>query len=92
MNDFSYSSNQVHVLVRNGKGMTRKHSVVIKHGKGTKSVKHFSNNGTYLGGKTKHLTRKEISCIKKHRFIPGFFNDCITPLRINRKTRRNKNK
>jgi len=90
MNKFSYTSEQVHSFVVNGKSMTRKHSVAIKNGKGSKSVEY--RNGSHVSSKTKRLTQTELNCIKRHKFIPGLFKDCIKPLRINGKTRRNRNK
>jgi len=92
MRQFNYSSTQVHSILINGKGQTRRNNVVINRGKGSKSVEMYSPKGVLLKRGTKQLTRKELQCIKKQQFIPGLFKDCIKPMRPNRKTLRRRNK
>lgn len=77
MNHFSYHSEQVHSVFENGKGKTRRNIVNIKNGKGFKSVETYSNKGKLLTRKQKKLKKSELSCIRKNKFIPGLFKDCI---------------
>jgi len=92
MNNFSYHSEQIHSMFKNGKGKTRRNVVSIKNGKGTKSVETYLPNGNQLDRVEKELTQTELNCIEKHKFIPGFFKDCIKPMRPKRKTVRRRNK
>jgi hypothetical protein len=57
-----YSYKSIQTCVR-GKAVTRK--VIIKGGSGYKQ----------LNKTRKRLTRKEVSHIKRGKFIPGLFND-----------------
>lgn len=90
MNHFSYSSEQVHSQFSKGKGQTRRNIVKIQDGKGTKAVEVYTAEGKLLQKREKHLTDKELHCIKTNKFIPGLFKDCIVPLtpRLKGKTRR----
>jgi hypothetical protein len=83
---FQYHSEQVHNVTVNGKSSTRKNVVNIRNGKGTKSL---STNGKT---KSKPLSKKEIQCIQKGKFIPNLFNDCVKPLRPNATKRQKRNK
>ncbi len=68
---FSYSNMQT--CQNGGKKIVRK--VLIKNGKGHKSVKHYK--GGKLVSNIKHgLKSTEIECIKSGKFIPGLFKDC----------------
>lgn len=50
--------------------------VIIKNGKGHKSVSHYKN-GKLCKTKKRKLTNEEILLIKNGKFIPGLFNNCI---------------
>jgi hypothetical protein len=68
---FNYSNTQTHQT--GCKKTVRK--VLIKKGKGHKSVKHYK--GGKLVSNIKHgLKPTEIECIKMGKFIPGLFKDC----------------
>jgi hypothetical protein len=68
---FNYSNTQKHQT--GGKKVIRK--VLIKNGKGHKSVKHYKSGK--LVSNVKHgLKPTEIECIKMGKFIPGLFKDC----------------
>ena len=88
MDHFSYQSEQVHSQFSKGKGQTRRNIVKIQNGKGTKAVEVYTAEGKLLQKREKHLTDKELDCIKSNKFIPGLFKDCIAPLRLKGKTRR----
>ena len=94
MDHFSYHSEQIHSEFKNGVGQTRKNSVAIKNGKGHKSIEIFSADGKLLSRKEKALSATELNCIRRNKFIPGLFKDCIKPLqntkaaRSTRKTHR----
>jgi len=98
MEQFSYHSEQLHSMFNSGKGVTQRNLVSIKDGKGIKIVESYSASGKQLGRMEKELTKDELQCIKKNKFIPGLFKDCIEPLsltnktRPKHKTRRNRNK
>lgn len=78
---FSFSNTQ-HSF-KGGKKLTKK--VIIKNGKGHKSVCSY-RNGKKCFNKRKHLSHSEIQLIKKGKFIPGLFSDLFTF-----KTRKNRN-
>jgi hypothetical protein len=65
-----------------GKKTVRK--VLIKRGKGHKSVKYYKS-GKLVSTVKRGLTPIEVSFIKKGKFIPGLFKDCSF-----NKTRKNK--
>jgi hypothetical protein len=95
MNAFSYHSEQVHSAFENGKGHTRRNIVDIKDGKGYKAVETYTAKGTLKGRKEKKLSKSELDCIQKNKFVPGLFKDCIRSInegsRSNRgKTRKNR--
>jgi hypothetical protein len=96
MDHFSYHSEQVHSEFKKGKGQTRRNSVSIKDGKGKKAVEVFSAEGKVLSRKEKTLTASELECIKRNKFIPGLFKDCVKPLTLSlrsaQKTRRRNRK
>jgi len=97
MDSFSYHSEQVHSLFKNGKGQTRRNIVSIRNGKGTKAVETYSMDGKHLKRKELPLTDKELQCIAKNKFVPGLFKDCIHPpslstSRPKRTVRRRRNK
>ena len=77
------------------RGMTRRNDISISNNKGIKSVSILDLNGKQVFQNSIPLTKKEISCIRKNRFIPNLFKDCvkeihtIKTMRTNhRKTRR----
>jgi hypothetical protein len=95
MEHFSYHSEQVHSDFKNGKGQTRRNIVSIQNGKGVKAVETYAQNGTLKGRKEKQLTKGELECIQKNKFVPGLFKDCVKPIngvRPASKTRRRKQK
>jgi predicted ribosome quality control (RQC) complex YloA/Tae2 family protein len=95
MNQFSYQSEQLTSEFKNGKGQTRRNSVSIQKGKGVKAVEIYTHDGTLKTRKEKQLTKTELECIQKNKFIPGLFKDCVKPANIVRpasKTRRRKQK
>ena len=76
---FNFNNTQEYMM--GGKRTTRK--VIIKNGKGHKSICTYKN-GRKCHNKKKHLTKSEIQMIKIGKFIPGLFSD------ISAKTRKNK--
>jgi hypothetical protein len=76
---FKYSNTQ-HCMT-GGKKTTRK--VIIKNGKGYKSVCTYKN-GKKCNNNKKHLSKSEIQMIKLGKFIPGLFSD------MSAKTRKHK--
>jgi hypothetical protein len=92
---FSYHSEQVHSVFTGGKGETRRNIVNIQNGKGTKAVETFDASGQRKSRKEKKLTSKELDCIRRNKFIPGLFSDCVKPLgsslRPNKTIRRRRN-
>lgn len=80
---FHYLNRQV--ALKGGKKTTRK--VLIKNGKGYKSVCTYKN-GRKCHNNKKHLTKSEIHMIKIGKFIPRLFSDISASLT---KTRKNKN-
>ncbi len=77
---FSYVNSQTSIV--GGKKTTRK--VIIKNGKGYKSLCTYKN-GKKCHNKKKHLSKLEIQMIKIGKFIPSLFRD------IKKKTRKNNN-
>jgi hypothetical protein len=67
---FSYKNIQNSMY--GGKKMTRK--VIIKNGKGHKSICTYKNGKKCYNNK-KPLSNSEIQLIKLGKFIPGLFND-----------------
>jgi hypothetical protein len=86
MNHYSYHSEQVHSAFANGKGQTRRNSVDIKNGQGYKSVETYTADGKLKARNEKQLNQTELDCIKRNKFIPGLFNDCIKPLKLTNKS------
>lgn len=72
---FQFRSHQVHSTLKNGKRVTRKNTVRVNGAKGTKTVE-VRAAGAKAHKKTKALTRREISNIKRGTFMPGLFRDC----------------
>jgi hypothetical protein len=70
---FSYKNIQNSMY--GGKRMTRK--VVIKNGKGHKSICTYKNGKKCYGNKKK-LSESEIQSIKMGKFIPGLFRDLFS--------------
>lgn len=91
MNSFTYHSEQVHSEFQNGKGQTRRNIVSIRNGKGHKAVETYNSKGRKLNSTKKALTTAEMDCIKKGKFIPGLFRDCVKPLRSTRKQKHRRN-
>ena len=77
---FKYDSVQKHCEFKNGKGQVRTNRVTIKGKTGYKIVTIRNKSGITRKSK-KRLTRNEISCIKKCKFIPGLFKDCTMCLK-----------
>jgi len=75
---FNYTSIQVHSTGENGKQITTKKTIKIHNNKGTKRIEKYSN-GKLLNKGDKQLSREEVLNISKHKFMPGLFNDCISP-------------
>ena len=67
----NYSNKQSHQT--GGRKTVRK--VVIKKGKGHKSVKYYKN-GKLINTVKRNLKPVEILFISAGKFIPGLFNDC----------------
>jgi hypothetical protein len=80
LSNFNYSNTQTHQT--GGKKTVRK--VLIKSGKGHKSVKYYKR-GKLVSTVKRGLNPIEVSFIKIGKFIPGLFKDC--PFN---KTRKNK--
>jgi hypothetical protein len=78
---FNYSNTQTHQT--GGKKTVRK--VLIKMGKGHKSVKYYKN-GKLVYTVKRGLKPDEVSFIKIGKFIPGLFKDC--PFNKTKKHRR----
>lgn len=74
---FRYTSVQTRSEFKNGKSHMKTRRVAINGKSGYKMVTVRNKKGTKKS--KKKLTKKEISCIKKSRFIPGLFNDCTNP-------------
>jgi hypothetical protein len=73
---FRFRSVQVHGTMKNGKRKTRTNTVVVKGSKGTKTVEiHDSTKKRKTYRSTKRLTAREISNIKRNKFMPGLFRD-----------------
>ncbi len=68
---FNYSNTQTHQT--GGKKIVRK--VLIKKGKGNKSVKYYKG-GKLISNIKRGLKPSEIEHIKMGKFIPGLFKDC----------------
>ena len=95
MDHFIYHSEQVHSVFVKGKGQTRRNIVDIKNGQGIKAVETYSVDGKIKQRNEKQLTPAELDCIKRNKFVPGLFKDCIKPLKLGkahkiRKTRKRK--
>ena len=76
---FSYVNSQMYIVG----GKKTKRNVIIKNGKGYKSLCSY-NNGKKCHNKKKRLSKVEIQMIKMGKFIPSLFSDIKT------KTRKNK--
>lgn len=73
---FTYNSVQTHSDFKNSKGHTKTNRVTIRGKSGYKMVTLRNKSGHIIKKSKKRLTRKEIGCIKKCKFIPGLFKDC----------------
>lgn len=74
---FVYNSIQTHSEFKNGKGKTKVSRVTIKGKRGFKSVEIRNKSGRITEKSKKRLTGKEINCIKRCKFVPGLFKDCM---------------
>ena len=81
--NFHFSSQQKYV--NKGKKTVRK--VVVRGGKGFKSVSNY-HKGKHIYTAKKPLNTMEIAQIKLCKFIPGLFKDC--PCNKTRKRRKHK--
>jgi hypothetical protein len=99
MEHFAYESHQLHSVSVNGKTIQRENKVAINNGKGKKSVIVTENGKTRKSEKS--LNKSELRCIRKHKYIPGLFKDCLKGVNArliksntrkshSKKTRRNK--
>ena len=70
----NYHSKQMHVQFVNGVTEERQQIVDVHRNKGTKTVIVTRNGKTQKS--TKSLSPKEITCIRKCKFMPGLFNEC----------------
>lgn len=75
---FNYTSIQVHSTGKNGHETTTKKTIKIHNNKGTKRIEKYSN-GKLLSKGDKPLSEEEVLNISNHKFMPGLFNDCISP-------------
>lgn len=73
---FIYNSTQTHSEIHNGKGQTKTNRVTIRGKSGYKMVTIRNVSGRITKKSKKRLTKKEIHCIQKCKFIPGLFKDC----------------
>ena len=73
---FTYTSEQTHSDLVNGKQKMTSKRVTIRGKTGHKSVT-IQMNGRKKTS-TRKLTKKEMNCIRRCQFIPGLFNDCMT--------------
>ena len=71
---FKYTSVQSYSNFVNGKLKKKIQTVKINGNKGYKAVSVIKNGRRSMS--KKHLTRKEMTCIKRCQFIPGLFKDC----------------
>jgi|MesohylFT_1024984.scaffolds.fasta_scaffold117018_2 hypothetical protein len=76
---FNYSNTQMHQA--GGKKTVRK--VIIKNGKGHKSVKYYKN-GKLSTTVKRGLKPVELILIKAGKFIPGLFKDCGCKKKLNK--------
>ena len=83
----SYANTQ-HSL-KGGKKMTRR--VIIKNGKGHKSVCTYKNGKKCLN-KRKQLSDSEMQLITTGIFIPGLFNDLFSSKNVVKKSKTKKNR
>ena len=79
---FNYSNMQT--CQNGGKKIVRK--VLIKKGKGNKSVKYYKS-GKLVSTIKRGLKSTEIESIKMGKFIPGLFKDCRCNKTKKRRTR-----
>ena len=80
MTKFTYKSHQMHFSSINGNTRQQENIVNIKNNKGTKTVKLTENGKTRKATRT--LTEDNITCIRKHQFIPGLFSDCLADVNL----------
>jgi hypothetical protein len=73
---FAYHSEQVHSLIKNGRGATRRNVVSIRNGRGEKAVEVYDAKGRQQSRVAKRLRASEVDRIRKNQFIPGLFKDC----------------
>jgi len=84
MDHFSFHSEQVHSMFKNGKGQTRRNTVSVKNGKGIKSVEVFTMDGKSIRRNEKPLSKSELEHIQMNKFIPKLFKDCTKSLKTRR--------
>lgn len=70
---FIYNSIQTH---SDGKNKIKTNHVKIKGKNGFKMITIRNKSGKITKKSKKRLTRKELYCIKKCKFVPGLFKDC----------------
>lgn len=90
MEHFAYQSHQVHSVSVNGKTVQRENIVTVNNGKGTKSIVVRENGKTRKSEKP--LNSKELRCIRKHKYMPGLFQDCVRLLNSNTRKSHSKKK
>jgi hypothetical protein len=74
-----YTSEQTHSDIVQGRQQIKTKRVTIRGKLGYKSVT-IQINGRKKTSKRK-LTKKEIDCIRRCKFIPGLFKDCESCIR-----------
>lgn len=92
---FYYSSIQTHGVMGSDGKKIKTTSVNIKNGKGVKTVTIKDKDGVHTNSIPLNLT--EMSNIKNHKFMPGFFSVPITNVKnmkyaSGKKTRHHKSK
>lgn len=83
---YEFKSEQVHMTKTAGKNVVKRNSVIIKNGKGVKSV--VVRDGKKVRKATRRLTGQEIKNIRAKKFMPKLFHSCQREI-CTRKNRRN---
>lgn len=78
---FDYVNIQKHMI--GGKKITRK--VIIKNGKGYKSICSYRNGKKCYNTKKQPLTKSDVQMIKLGKFIPGLFRNILPKTLKNKK-------
>lgn len=76
---FTYTSVQTSITSSGGKAKSKTRRVEIHGNKGFKEITYKSKtNGKFRTTRKsrKPLTKRELSCIRRCKFVPGLFNAC----------------